>query len=142
MDLEPFVKDGYEAAPSQATVYATVELEMKPERREFTSVPLHLLLSPSPLGRMFADFRFAPTTVSVTLEGPPGTLDQLSARSVVAYADAQEAVAMQDGSYSLRCWAIAPHRGNVVKIEPESVRWMPPARAGVAPAPPPAQRAN
>lgn len=120
--LEPFEKDG-EAVEVPGFVYMTVELEEIPTEREFDRPFEVRALVDSPFDR-YGRLNLTPPSVKVTVSGPKSVIDKLSENEIVVYVDMRDRVPAAAGEFNIKCKAIAPNRVRVVRIEPDTVKWM------------------
>lgn len=138
--LEPFEKDG-ETVRVPGMVYLTVELEEIPAQREFEQPFEVRALIESPFDR-YSDLNVSPPSVKVTVAGPKTVVDRLREGDITIYADIRDRVPAAPGEFNLKCRAIVPPRVKVVRIEPDTVKWLtrehsqPAEAAPVAPATP------
>lgn len=120
--LESFEKDG-ETVQVPGTVYMTVELTEQPVQREFEDLFEVRALIESPFDK-YADLNISPPTVKVTVGGPQTIIDKLGAGEITIYADLRDRVPAAPGEFNLKCKAITPSRVRVVRIEPDTVKWI------------------
>lgn len=120
--LEPFEKDG-ETVQVPGTVYMTVELSEMPVQREFEEPFEVRALIESPFDK-YADLNISPPTAKVTVGGPKTVIDKLGAGEITIYADLRDRVPAAPGEFNIRIKAITPSRVRVVRIEPDTVKWI------------------
>ncbi len=128
--LEPFVI-GDEKVNVPGTVYMTVELDEMPGEREFEQPFEVRALIESPFDK-YASLNLSPPSVKLTVAGPKTVIDKLSANEIVLYADLRDRIPAAPGEYNLKCKAITPPRVRVVRIEPDTVKWITREAAGGA----------
>lgn len=120
--LEPFEKDG-EIVQVPGMVYMSVELEEIPAEREFEQPFEVRALVDSPFDR-YGKLNISPPSVKVTAAGPKSVIDKLNASEIVIYADMKDRIPAAAGEFNLKCKAITPSRVRVVRIEPDTVKWI------------------
>ncbi len=120
--LEPFEKDG-EIVTVPGMVYMSVELAEVPAEREFDQQFEVRALIDSPFDR-YGKLTLSPPSVTVTAAGPKSIIDKLNASDLIIYADMRDRVPAAPGEYNLKCKAITPSRVRVVRIEPDTVKWI------------------
>ncbi|MDR1519781.1 MAG: hypothetical protein LBU23_06505 [Planctomycetota bacterium] len=120
--LEPLEKDGAKVkAPGE--VYVTLELEEIPTEREFSQPFEVRALIDSALDRRDA-MKISPPSVKVTVAGPQSVIDKLSGGEITIYADMRERVPVADGEFTVKCRSLAPSWVRVIRIEPDTVKWL------------------
>ncbi|MDR1536167.1 MAG: hypothetical protein LBU64_13950 [Planctomycetota bacterium] len=120
--LEPIEKDG-ERVETPALVYLTLELDEIPAEREFPRPFEVRALIDSPFDR-YGGLNISPPSVKVTVAGPRSVIDKLSESEIVVYADIRERVPAASGEFNLKCRAVAPARVRIVRLEPDTVKWL------------------
>ncbi len=120
--LEPLEIDG-ERVPVPGTVYMTVELDEQPAERTFEQPFEVRALLESPFDR-YGNLTITPPSARVTVAGPKSVIDKLSANEIVIYADLRDRVPAAPGEFNIKCKAITPSRVTVVRIEPDTVKWI------------------
>jgi Uncharacterized protein conserved in bacteria len=120
--LEPFEIDG-ERVPVPGTVYMTVELDEKAVERTFEQPFEVRALIESPFDR-YGQLNITPPSARVTVSGPQSIIDKLSANEIIIYADLRDRVPAAPGEFNIKCKAITPSRVRIVRIEPDTVKWI------------------
>ena len=120
--LQPLEKDG-EIVDVPGFVYMTVELDEIPVEREFEERFEVRALIDSPFDR-YANLNISPPSVKVAVAGPKSVIDKLGAGEIVIYADIRDRVPAAPGEFNLKCKAITPSRVRVIRIEPDTVKWI------------------
>lgn len=120
--LQPLEKDG-ETIQVPGMVYMTVELEEVPSQREFEQPFEVRALIDSPFDR-YTNLNITPPSVRVTVAGPKNVVDNMNPSEITIYADFKERIPAAPGEYNLKCRAVTPARVRVVKIEPDTVKWL------------------
>ncbi|MCD8350110.1 MAG: hypothetical protein LUC93_05790, partial [Planctomycetaceae bacterium] len=120
--LEPFEKDG-EIVTVPGMVYMSVELTEVPAEREFEQPFEVRALIDSPFDR-YGKLTLSPPSVRVTAAGPKSVIDKLNASEIAIYADMRDRVPAAPGEYNLKTKAITPSRVRVIRIEPDTVKWI------------------
>ncbi len=122
--LEPFEKDG-EKVNVAGMVYMTVELDEIPAERRFETPFEVRALIDAPFDR-FNRLSITPPSVIVTASGPKTIVDKLGAGEITIYADMKDRIPAAPGEFNIKLRAITPQRVRVTRIEPDTVKWIPP----------------
>ena len=120
--LQPFEKDG-EVVEIPGQVYMTVELDEIPAEREFEQPFEVRALVDSPFDR-YGRLNLSPPSVMVTAAGPKTVIDKLSPSEIIIYADMRDRIPAAAGEFNIKCKAVTPSRVRVVRIEPDTVKWI------------------
>ena len=103
-------------------VSLTVELTEAPMEKTL-ELPLDVkALIDAPFNR-YDNLAFSPPSVSVTVSGPKSAVDNLNPGEIVIFADIRERLPAAPGEYNMKCRYLAPPRVQIVKIEPDTVKW-------------------
>ena len=117
----PFVKNG-KTIDVDGIVSLTVELTEAPIEKTL-ELPLDVkALIDAPFNR-YDNLAFSPPSVSVTVSGPKSAVDNLNPGEIVIFADIRERLPAAPGEYYMKCRYLAPPRVQIVKIEPDTVKW-------------------
>ncbi|MDR2390706.1 MAG: hypothetical protein LBE84_03370 [Planctomycetota bacterium] len=120
--LEPLEKDG-ERVIVPGTVYVALEINELPGERSF-SLPFEVkALIDSPFNRYTA-MTISPPSAMVTVSGPRSVVDKLSEGEITVYADMRDRIPAAQGEFNLRCKAMVPPQVKVVRIDPDTVKWL------------------
>jgi hypothetical protein len=120
--LQPIEKDG-EVVEVPGFVYMTVEMDEIPVEREFEELFEVRALIDSPFDR-YSNLTISPPSVKVAVTGPKSVIDKLGAGEIVIYADIRDRVPAAQGEFNLKCKAMTPGRVRIVRIEPDTVKWL------------------
>ncbi len=71
-----------------------------------------------------SDLTLSPPSVTVTVSGTKSAVESLSPNEIVVYVDIRERLPATPGEFNMKCRYIAPPRIQVVKIEPDTVKWI------------------
>jgi hypothetical protein len=120
--IEPFEKDGEKVAiPGYA--YVMLELDEVSVDYELPSPFEVRALIDSPFDR-YGSLNITPPSVKVTVSGPKSAVDRLAQGDIIVYVDIRERVPAASGEFNLKCRAIAPANVRVVRVEPNTVKWL------------------
>lgn len=120
--LEPLEKDG-ETVDVPGVVYMTVEMEEIPAEKEWDQPFEVRALLDSPFDR-YAALDLTPPSVRVTCAGPKASIDKLNPSEIIIYADMRDRIPAAAGEFNIKCKAITPSRIRVIRIEPDTVKWI------------------
>jgi hypothetical protein len=120
--LKPFEKDG-EVVNVSGHVYMTVELDEVPAEKEIDQPFEVRALVDSPFDR-YGKLNLSPPSVKVTVAGPKMILDKLNPAEIIIYADMRDRIPAATGEFNIKCKAVTPSRVRVVRIEPDTVKWL------------------
>lgn len=126
----PLVKNG-QSIEVEGTVGVTIELTEEPMVKTLEQPIDVKALIDSPFER-YGDLNLSPPVVSVTVSGSKQAVENLTPGEIVVYADIRERLPAAPGEYNMKCRFIAPARIQVVKIEPDTVKWITREAAGTA----------
>lgn len=118
----PFVKNG-QVIDIDGTVGLTVDLVEAPVTKILEQPVDVKALIDSPFER-YSDLTLSPPSVTVTVSGAKSVVDTLNPGEILVYADIRERLPAAPGEYNMKCRFIAPPRIQVVKIEPDTVKWV------------------
>ena len=118
----PFVKGGRTFEISEL-VGLTVELTEAPVIKILEQPVDVKALIDAPFER-YDHLTLTPPTVTVTVSGEQSAVESLNPGEIVVYADIRERLPAAPDEYLMKCRFLAPARIHVVKIEPDTVKWV------------------
>ncbi|MDR3210713.1 MAG: hypothetical protein LBU79_02205 [Planctomycetota bacterium] len=107
----------------QGQVRVSVDLVEKPVVRTLEQPIDVKVLIDSPFDK-YRDLTLSPPVVTVTVSGPQTAVDNLVPGDIMIYADIRERIPATTDEYNLKCRSNVPSRITVVKIEPDTVKWI------------------
>lgn len=118
----PFEKNGV-TIPLDGTISVTVDLVEAPVVKTLEQPIDVKALIDSPFDR-YNNITLSPPVVKVTVSGSQNTVDNLNPGEIVVYADIRDRLPAAPGEYTMRCRTLAPDKIKIVKVEPDSVKWV------------------
>ncbi len=118
----PFEKNGV-TIPVDGTISVTVDLVEAPVVKTLDQPIDVKALIDSPFDR-YNNLTLSPPSVKVTISGSQNIVDNLNPGEIVVYADIRDRLPAAPGEYTMRCRTLAPDKIKIVKVEPDSVKWV------------------